>query len=42
MNIREINIKFATEEQCLQYVEKMKWPDGIVRCPTCGDQNVKK
>ena len=42
MNIREINIKFATEEQCLAYVETMKWPDGIVRCPTCGDKNVKK
>lgn len=42
MNIREINIKFATEEQCLVYIEQMKWPDGIVRCPTCGDNNVKK
>ena len=42
MNIREINIKFATEEQCLAYIETMKWPDGIVRCPTCGDKNVKK
>ena len=40
-SIREIAIKFSTEEQCLQYVEKMRWPDGIVRCPTCGDSNVK-
>src|SRR5271165_5573784 len=42
VNIREINIKFATEEQCLEYVEQMRWPDGIVRCPTCGDKNVKR
>src|SRR5208283_2656888 len=42
VNIREIAIKFSTEEQCLAYVEQMKWPDGIVRCPTCGDKNVKK
>ncbi len=42
MNIREINIKFATEEQCLEYVEKMRWPDGIRRCPTCGDANVTR
>jgi hypothetical protein len=42
MNIREVNIKFATDEQCLQYIEKMRWPDGIVRCVTCGDKNVEK
>ena len=42
VSIRDINIKFATEEQCLEYVEQMRWPDGIVRCPTCGDKNVKK
>ncbi len=42
MNIRQVNIKFATDEQCLEYIEKMKWPDGIVRCPTCGDKEVKK
>ena len=33
VNIREINIKPAIEEQCLQYIEQMRWPDGIVRCP---------
>ena len=42
MNIREINIKFSTEEQCLAYIEQMKWPDGIVRCPTCGDTKITK
>ena len=42
MNIREAYEKFGTDEQCLQYIEKMRWPDGIVRCPTCGDKNVEK
>jgi hypothetical protein len=42
MNIREIAIKFSTEEQCLEYVEQMRWPDGIVRCPICGNEKVKK
>jgi transposase-like protein len=42
ISIAEIFIKFSTEEQCLEYVEKMRWPDGIVRCPTCGDKNVKR
>jgi Transposase zinc-ribbon domain len=42
MNIKEISIKFSTDEQCLEYIEKMRWPDGVVRCVTCGDKNVKK
>ncbi len=42
MNIREAHEKFGTDEQCFQYIEKMRWPDGIVRCPTCGDKNVEK
>ena len=42
ISIAEIFIKFSTEEQCLEYIEKMRWPDGIVRCLTCGDKNVKR
>ena len=42
MDIRDVHEKFATDEQCLQYIEKMRWPDGIVRCPICGDKNVEK
>src|SRR5437868_12607638 len=42
MNIREAHEKFGTDEQCFQYIEKMRWPDGIVRCPTCGDKDVEK
>lgn len=42
MNIREAHEKFATDEQCLQYIGKMRWPDGVVRCPECGEKNVKR
>jgi hypothetical protein len=42
INIRGIYIKFASEEQCLQYVEQMRWPDGIIRCPICGSDKVKR
>jgi hypothetical protein len=42
ISLAEIFIKFSTEEQCLDYIEKMRWPDGVVRCTTCGDKNVKR
>ena len=42
MNIREATAKFKTDDDCLTYIEQMRWPDGTVRCPTCGDHNVEK
>lgn len=42
MNIREAFEKFSTDEQCLQYIQQMRWPDGIVRCPVCGADKVKR
>jgi len=42
INIRDIHIKFASEEHCLEYVEQMRWPDGVIRCPICGGDKVKK
>jgi len=32
---QEFDIWFASEENCLQYVAKLRWPDGF-RCPACG------
>jgi Transposase zinc-ribbon domain len=42
MNIREVQIKFATDEQCLEYIQQMRWPDGVVRCPLCGNEKIQK
>jgi hypothetical protein len=42
IHIRDIYIRFDAEEQCLQYVEQMRWPDGIIRCRICGNDKVKK
>jgi len=33
MNIRAAHGKLATDEQCLQYIRQMRWPDGAMRCP---------
>jgi transposase-like protein len=42
MNIREAYAKFGEDEQCLQYIQEMRWPDGIVRCPVCGSNKIAK
>jgi len=42
MNIREAHAKFASDEQCLEYIKQMRWPDGVIRCPECGEKNVTK
>jgi transposase-like protein len=39
MNLIDVNKKFATEEQCLNYLVAMRWPDGV-RCMTCGNDKV--
>ena len=35
LTFQEFDIWFASEENCLQYVAKLRWPDGF-RCPACG------
>jgi transposase-like protein len=42
MNIPTINAKFASDEDCLKYLQDLRWPDGIVRCPQCGNKDVKR
>jgi transposase-like protein len=42
VSIAEIFIKFSTDDQCLEYIEKMRWPDGIVRCTVCGNDKIVK
>jgi len=42
MDIREISENFSTDEQCLAYLQQMRWPDGIVRCPECGSKDVTR
>jgi transposase-like protein len=38
--LREAILFFADYENCRKAVEAIRWPDGVVRCPTCGAENV--
>lgn len=42
MNLIDVSKQFANEDQCLDYIEAMRWPDGIVRCPTCGNDKISR
>ena len=40
-SIIDLKREFPSEEQCLAYMEKMRWPDGV-RCPQCKGEKVSK
>jgi transposase-like protein len=31
---------YADPDRALEFVKKLRWPDGIVKCPTCGREDV--
>lgn len=39
MRLIEVSKTFATDEQCLAYLEAKRWPHGV-RCPVCGAKEV--
>jgi Transposase zinc-ribbon domain len=41
MRLIEVNKAFATDEQCLAYLEHKRWPNGV-RCTVCGAKEVSK
>ncbi len=38
--LREAILFFADYENCRQAVEAIRWPSGVVSCPTCGSEHV--
>ena len=38
--LQEAIIYFADPENCRQFMIEIRWPDGIVTCPTCGSEKV--
>ena len=41
MNLIDVTQTFQNDDDCLAYLETMRWPDGI-RCPTCGNDKISK
>jgi hypothetical protein len=41
MNLIDVTKTFATDEQCLAFLERQRWPDGV-RCVVCGNDKVSK
>ena len=41
MNLIDVTRSFQTDDDCLAYLETMRWPDGI-RCPICGNDRISK
>src|SRR6266550_673285 len=38
--LQEAIIFFSNEDNCIAYMKAMRWPDGVVVCPTCGRNDV--
>jgi transposase-like protein len=38
--LRDAILFFAEYENCRKAVEAIRWPDGVVKCPTCGSEKV--
>lgn len=39
--LQEAVIYFANYQNCHDFMVSLRWPDGVVRCPHCGSDNVK-
>ncbi|MFZ0270925.1 MAG: IS1595 family transposase [Acidobacteriaceae bacterium] len=42
MNLIDVTKQFPTDDECLAYIEQMRWPDGKVRCPVCGADRISR
>ena len=40
MTIPQFEKQFPNEDACRTYLKVNRWPDGVVRCPRCGNDNV--
>jgi transposase-like protein len=40
MILKGLMATFPTEDACKQYLMERRWPDGVVKCPRCGNAKV--
>ncbi len=40
MTLRQLMATFPTEDACKQFLKDRRWPDGVVKCPRCGNDKV--
>jgi hypothetical protein len=38
--LQQAVIHFASPDNCLKFMMRLRWPDGVVVCPTCGRKDV--
>ncbi len=38
MTFRELLKRFPDEVSCKAFLEKKRWPDGVIKCPRCGEK----
>lgn len=41
MTLLEVIKKLNTNEKCLNFIEKIRWPEGII-CPRCSEEKITK
>src|SRR5580704_232348 len=42
MNLIDITKKFQSDAECFEFLEMQRWPDGTVRCVTCGNDKISR
>jgi transposase-like protein len=38
--LQQATVYFANPDNCISFLVSRRWPDGVVKCPTCGSEKV--
>ena len=41
MSLIDVTRNLTTDEQCLEFLERVRWPNGV-RCPVCGNDKISR
>ena len=42
MNLLDVTKQLQTDDQCLDFLERVRWPEGKVRCIRCGYDKISR